>query len=385
MELKPHQIEAVNKARPILDKLALVYIFGQPRIGKSLISLELAKPYGKALVLTKKNAIKGWLAYKEFYSYDVINYEALCKHSPSQYDIIIVDEAHNFSALPRPSMRIKQTKVFCKGKPLIFLSGTPLVETPLAAYPQLSLSSYSPFGCFKSFYRFFEAYGIPTPVHLYGRAMESYSKCKEAEIMATIEPIIVRVSYSDAGFVYNNVDKLIKIEPPEAYRAIYKHIMKTNIIAGKALETSSALLQCLHQIEGGFYDGRALKVSPKVDWLVSYINSHPGKTAVMCYFVEEQQKLAEAFAGNTSVDIYSSTKYCEGIDLSDYENFLLYSFGYSGAKFIQLRDRIVNITKNKATSVIVPVIAGGICEKVYESVSKKRNFNLKNFKNLIKL
>lgn len=376
--LRPHQVEAIKRAKPILNDRRLVYIFGQPRIGKSLISLELAKEYGRALVLTKKNAIPDWQNYHP-YNFDAINYEALVKYSPKYYDIVIVDEAHNFSAIPKPSLRIKQAREFCRGKPLILLSGTPLVETPLAAYPQLSLSSYSPFGEFNSFYRFFDRYGIPSLIHLYGRSMESYSKCKVSEIMAAIEPFIVRVSYMDAGFVYNNTDCPIVIDPPEDFKRVLTQIKSTSFIGKKALETSSALLQCLHQVEGGFYEKRPLRIAPKVQWLQEYIKSHPGRTAIMSYFIGEQENLSRMFESDPNVTVLSSTKYCEGIDLSDYDHFILYSFGYSGAKFIQLRDRVVNITQTKATRVIIPLLKGGICAKIYEAVSSKRNFNLKNF------
>lgn len=77
-ELKPHQIKAAKEAARILRELFVVYIMGEPRIGKSLIALEiiaqcapLLKPklQGKrALILTRKNAIEGWRKFADHIS-----------------------------------------------------------------------------------------------------------------------------------------------------------------------------------------------------------------------------------------------------------------------------------------------------------------------------
>ena len=99
----------------------------------------------------------------------------------------------------------------------------------------------------------------------------------------------------------------------------------------------------------------------------------------MCYFKEEQEKITKLFKQYSNVTVLSSTKYCEGIDLSNYDHFILYSYGYSGAKFIQLRDRIVNINNNKETYCIIPLIEGTIDKSVYQAVSNKRNFNINLF------
>lgn len=377
MELKPHQYEAVRKAFPILFDKNLVYIFGQPRVGKSLISLELAQPYGKALVLTKKGAIKDWEKYRD-YDYDVINYEKAKNIDPSLYKIFIIDEAHNFSALPKPSQRTTIIKYIARDKPLILLSGTPLVETPLAVYPQFSLSSYSPFRHYPNFYEFFYDYGIPSKQWIAGRMVETYSQAKLYEIEKTISPYIVPVTYKDAGFEYNNTDEVVSIKNIN-YTSLYNTIKKDKFINNIPLENTPALIQCLHQVEGGFYKGMRLDVSPKLEWLINYTSSLTGRTAIMAYFTEEQEQLSKIFKDNKDIVVLSSTKYCEGVDLSDYNTFILYSFGYSGSKFIQLRDRVVNLNKHTHTHPIIPLIEGGFCEQVYKAVSNKRNFNLRMF------
>lgn len=377
MKLLPHQQKAVEISLEKLNKYNFAYIFGEPRIGKSLISLEVFKNQNKVMVLTKKGAIKDWLQYKEHYkNYDVINYEQVLKYNPKNYTAVVIDESHNFSTIPKPSQRIKQVKAFCKDKPLLLLSGTPIVESPLGIYHQFYLSSFSPFLEFKNFYSFFKAWGIPCQKHLAGRVVETYKQAKPL-LLNFIEPYIIKVSYQDAGFNYRNKDKVIYIELCKDWLKFYNNIKKSNFIGKYPLENPPALYQCLHQVEGGLYKEHLLRFTPKLDWLKEEIAKHKGKKiAVMSYFVGEQNYLSDLFKRFKNVKILSSTKYCEGVDLSNYDIFILYSFGYSGAKFIQLRNRIVNITKDKETFCYIPLIKGGICEDIYKVVKEKRNFNI---------
>lgn len=379
MELKKHQKEAVKKLNDILDKHKLAYLFGLPRVGKSLIALESFKNYKSVLILTKKNAIESWIKYENLYkNYKVINYEKVKKEDPNDYEAVVIDEAHNFATTPRPSLRIKETKKFCKNKVILLLSGTPIVESALKIYPQFSLSSYSPFNNFKNFYDFFRFYGIPSPTYLAGRVIESYTKAKD-NLLQDIEKYVVKVTYEDANFNYNNKDFLIKIKAPTPWHNIFKGIKNNNFLGEYPLENVSAVYQALHQYEGGTYKDKIFKIKPKIEWLVNFAKENCNKKiAVMSYFVNEQRYLKDLRLSN--VDVYSSTKNCEGVDLSHYDLFILYSFGYSGSKFIQLRDRIVNIEKNLETHCIIPLIEGGIGEAIYDCVSNKKDFNSNIFK-----
>jgi hypothetical protein len=378
MTLKPHQINAVQQAAPILRKKGLVYIFGQPRVGKSLIALELykqnpPKAQGRCIVFTKKNAIADWAKYQEFYNFDVINYEQVTKCDPNAYNLVIIDEAHNFGAFPRPTQRISDFCRFCAGKPLIYLSGTPFVESPNAAYSQFCLSSYSPFRHFKNAYAYFKAHGTPDIAWISGKPIESY---KKGVLPPIVNDYVVKVTYEDAGFKYQNKDIIHPLTSPTIHD-ILKGAADTHIVGDCVneypLDSISALMQFLHRACGGFYEGLTLP-QEKLRWLLDF-TQNSGKTAIMCYFRQEQEQIAQEFAQNPRVSVFSSTKYCEGIDLSDFDTYILYSFGYSGAKFIQLRDRIVNLNKNKPTQVHIPLIADTIDADIYERVSQKLNYN----------
>lgn len=378
--LYPHQIEASKSLIKICKTKGCAYLFGPPRVGKTLTALEAAtqlnnlfsKPK-KIIVFTRKNAIEGWTKYNNIYAFEIANYEKIVKLKKDDYSLVIIDEAHNFSAFPKPSQRIKDFKAFCINKPILFLSGTPFVEGYLKAYSQFSISSYSPFKDFKTPYSFFNTYGISYKKYLAGRMIETYSKCKTIEIEKLLKPYIVKLTYKDAGFTYQNYDEIFLIN--SKYKELEKRIRIQCVLDKNILETASSVNQCLHQLCGGWFRG-TLYSQEKLLWLKKYISKSKGKTAIMAYFIEEQEELSKIFKDCT---ILSSTKYCEGIDLSHYDNFILYSFGYSGSKFIQLRDRIVNLTKDKPTKVIIPLLKDGIDKNIYEVVSKKKNFNLKSF------
>ena len=389
-ELKQHQIAALEEAYRVISQYKLCYIFGQPRVGKSLIALALAKKYfhnlgqqAKIIVFTKKNAIKDWEKYQKDYNFHITNYEKVDKLDKSYYNLIIIDEAHNFGSFPKFSERVKKFKDFCRFKPIIYLSGTPFIESPLKAYSQFALSSYSPFKFITTGRRFFEIYGIPHKIRIgNGQIIETYSKAKTDEIMKEINPYIVRVTYEDAGFVYQNEDEVVYLNTPDEYIKIEKTALKNHLALDLTynttpLETVSAEAQFLHRLSGGFYNNRPF---PKVKflWLKKFIQENPNKKiAIMCYFIEEQDYISNYFSKNELITVLSSTKYCEGVDLSHFDHYILYSFGYSGSKFVQLRDRIVHLDKNYKTKVIIPLLNKGLDKIVYDVVSQKKSFNSK--------
>lgn len=415
--LYPHQTAAAAQAAQVLLSHGLVYIMGEPRVGKSLTALQTIENVReallndptrpdksryqlKSLVLTKKAAIEGWAKYSQHFSFDCVNYEKLSKLCADDYYFIIIDEAHNFGAFPRLTQRTKIAREFCAKKPLIFLSGTPCIESANSLYSQLSLSTCSPFRNFKNGYEFFAYYGISDKRYIAGNYIESYKLCRKDDIFAQTDPISVKITFESAGLSYKNTDKPIIISNRDSAKikelssvAIKTEFLTNSYIidyypSGKhyihadplptdpALENASAILQCTHRICGGFYNDFKLP-QPKLEWLKRFVAEHEGeKIAVMAYFKQEQDDLGKLFKDRQNVVIYSSTRYCEGIDLSGYDHYILYSFGYSGAKFVQLRDRIININKlDRETRVIIPLLEDCVDLMVYNRVSQKLDFN----------
>ena len=108
---------------------------------------------------------------------------------------------------------------------------------------------------------------------------------------------------------------------------------------------------------------------------IDYIKKTFGDTSdvgIMCHFIGERMLLQKHFK---HARIYSSISDAEGVDLSDLKHFVIMSSGYSGAKFIQRRDRIVNINGSNTTIVNHILVKRAISEQVYTKVSKKEDFN----------
>jgi ERCC4-related helicase len=97
---------------------------------------------------------------------------------------------------------------------------------------------------------------------------------------------------------------------------------------------------------------------------------------IMCHFIGERELLSKHFS---RAKLYSSSAHAEGVDLSHLKHFIIYSSDYSGSKFIQRRDRIVNINGSNTNTVHHLLVKGAISEQVYNKVSKKEDFNNKTY------
>jgi hypothetical protein len=116
--------------------------------------------------------------------------------------------------------------------------------------------------------------------------------------------------------------------------------------------------------------------------VIDYIKKTWGDSeglALMAHFRSTRMKLEKHFP---KASIFSSVAHAEGVSLADFEHFVIVNSDYSGAKFVQRRDRGVNI--NKRTDAIVNHIVtdGGISAHVYRAVSKKLEFTLQNYRRL---
>ena len=109
--------------------------------------------------------------------------------------------------------------------------------------------------------------------------------------------------------------------------------------------------------------------------VIDYIKKEFGDEediGIMCHFIGERKILAKEFK---KAKIYSSNAHAEGVDLSHLRHFIIYSSDYSGAKFIQRRDRIINTNGSNTLIVNHLLVKGAISEQVYKRVSKKEDFN----------
>src|SRR5690606_31741561 len=158
-QLRDYQIINSKNGNDILNKYNLVYLAFEVRSGKTLTALEICKLQNanKVLFITKIKAFSSVLSdYRNFnYSYEltVINKESLSKIKKNDFDIIIIDEAHQYGAFPKAGKFQKEIKKRFSSKKMIFLSGTPTPESYSQIYHQLQLSNYTPFKEHTTFYK----------------------------------------------------------------------------------------------------------------------------------------------------------------------------------------------------------------------------------------
>lgn len=396
MTALPHQIKVAALALPILKTKGYVYINGQPRSGKTLTSILVAEETAasKVMVLTKKAAIEGWLKFTELASktYTVINYEQLgkienrtikFKYNPNDYQLVIIDESHNIGAFPKPSARQKVIKVFCKDLPHIHLSGTPIIESACTIYHQMALGRFNPFYTYLNFYHFHREFGIPSSIWIRGQQVPQYDKFKP-ELLDVIQRFTVYMSQADAGITTEVKDEVHYIELDSITKALYNKLLNDKVVKFNddnelIADSTMKLRTALHQLEGGTIklddDYIILPQATKAE----YIKQKFGDTediGIMCHFIAERTKLRQIFK---HAQLFSSNAHAEGVDLSYLKHFIIYSSDYSGARFVQRRERIANINGSNTTTVHHILVKKAISDQVYAMVSKKRDFNNATF------
>lgn len=413
----PHQIKKSEECWNILKETGYVYLAGKPRSGKTLTSLLIAEKSEKiqsVLILTKKAAIVGWEKFLGLkilkHKYHVTNYEqvgkwdnakrkAILKLSPKDYDLVIIDESHNLGTVGKPSGRYKTIKSLCYNLPHIHLSGTAIVESPNSIYHQMSISKYNPFK-FKNFYDFFRKYGEPYYIKAAGRDIAQYDRYKP-ELLDDINKFTVYMTQEDAGIdkSVQAIDKLHYVELQQNTKNLYNILQKDNIAKVRTsmfniyrtmredlnldkrlwrdlvCDTTMKLRTSLHMLESGIakIDDEYIELgnTEKIDYIYNTFGDNED-TGIMCHFIGERRLLEKRFK---KAKIYSSSAHSEGVDLSHLKNFVILSSDYSGSKFIQRRDRIVNINGSNTTIVNHILVKKAISEQVYKKVSKKEDFN----------
>jgi hypothetical protein len=92
----------------------------------------------------------------------------------------------------------------------------------------------------------------------------------------------------------------------------------------------------------------------------------------MAHYIQQQKLVQELLP---EVQVVSAIANAEGVDYSHITNFIILSSDYSGSKFIQRRDRIININGSASLVVHHIMVKNAISEQVYKKVSKKEDFN----------
>jgi len=194
------------------------------------------------------------------------------------------------------------------------------------------------------------------------------------------------MTQEDAGISVDiqSKTKLQYVNLTSETKTLYNKLQTDRVlkVQGKQLICDSIikLRSSLHMLESGCLkiddDYILLGNTEKVDYIKNNFTVTKD-TVILAYYIAEQRLLKKHFP-HATVD--SATSKAEGVDYSHADNFILYSTGYSGAKFTQLLERIVNIQGSNTYDVNILVVKNAISEEVIQTVQKKENYNNSTYK-----
>lgn len=404
--LRDYQERISNEAVDILREHGLVYLAMEPRTGKTLTAFATAYKYfaKKILFVTKKKSKSDILSQLEEsgYEFDLVevdNYEQLHNYEPI-YDLIIIDEAHVIAAYPTASVRAKELKRICNGKPIIYLSGTPTPESFSQLFHQMWVSSFSPFKDYKNFYGWAKDYVDIRQKYLYGKTINDYSCGKQEAIEKATNHLFIAFTQEEAGFTELVKETILYVDMLPATYKFCERLRIDKIVTNKEnvsvlADTSVKLMQKLHQA----FSGTIIVDEPKVEGRAfdytkaEYIRDRFAgqKIAIFYKFKAEAMALRwvlgrvyddpmEFNNADSGVFISQIVSGREGIRLDTADALIMYNIDFSATSYWQSRARIQTKDRVKEAQLYWIFARGGIEDKIYKAVMDKRDYTLAHFK-----
>ena len=401
-KLRDYQVDIANKGVNILKSKGIVYYALQVRVGKTLVSLETARLFDakRVLFLTKKKAISSIesdyinFGYDSHFELFVHNDESMHKID-GKFDLVVHDESHRFGSFPKPSLGAKTFKKMFSHIPLILLSGTMSPENYSQFYHQFWCSMFSPFKEV-NFYKWAANYVKIKMKHLGYAQVKDYTDADINKIMSVIKPYIITFTQEQAGFTSEIEEEILKVRMKNSTYEMCDRLRKDLVIEGKnqviLADTSVKLQQKLHQMYSGtikFESGDSMVIDlSKAEFISSYFKDK--KIGIFYKFVEELNALKTIFGDRltTDLDEFNNTDKSialqivsgrEGISLKNAEYLVFYNIDFSATSYWQARDRM--LTKDRLNNKVYWVFSdGGIEEKIYKSVIKKKSYTTNHFK-----
>lgn len=405
MELREYQKDFRAQGLEVLKEHGAVYLQGEPRTGKTIVSLTLANDVGSqdVLFLTKKKAIQSILNDYESsgfeYSIDCTNYEQAHKFD-GPYDTIIIDEAHNYSTYPKPSNRYKNViGLTHKARNIIFLSATPNPESFVQLFHQFRLWPGNPWKSYKNFYAWHKDYGIPNQKYFNGMPSNDYSKGIKEKIFADIDKYFVRYTQEKAGFKHTVKEEFVKVKMMDRTYRLIEQLKSQRVIQGKTgaivADSGGTLNQKCHQMYSGtvkLEDGSAVIID---DSKAIVIHQIEGKKAIYYKFKMEGELLKKVFGdqitedsqefqdSNDKIFISQVISGREGVKLDTADVLIMFNIDFAYLSYRQTMDRIQAFDREKEPRLIWLFSENGIEEQIYKVVkNQKENFTYEHFKRM---
>lgn len=403
-------MELSDKATLILKQYGLVYLAMEVRTGKTLTALATAHKFGviSVLFVTKKKAIDDIIAQGKELGYNlmiyVTNYEQL-HNVNEEFDLIIIDEAHSIGAFPTPSLRAKELKRICNGKPIIYLSGTPTPESFSQLFHQMWVSTFSPFANYKNFYAWARDYVEIRKKFLYGKQINDYSFAKKELIEKETGHLFLAYTQEEAGFEALVKENILYVKMEDNTYKFAERLRIDKLITnkkGKTVlgDTAVKLMNKLHQI----YSGTVIVDAPerygkvfdytKAEFIKEYFK---GKKIAIFYKFAAEMMAIKWVMGNCYDDpteFNNAESGCfvsqivsgrEGVNLSSADALVFYNIDFSATSYWQSRARIQTKDRTKEAQIYWIFSEGGIETKIYKAVMDKRDYTLDYFRKDFKL
>lgn len=407
MQLRDYQQNIKEQALGILREYNLVYLAMEVRTGKTITSLAIADAYGAKSILfvTKKKAIndiadqaarvvKGAKVH-------ITNFEQLHNHE-AEYDLIIIDEAHSIGAFPPVSVRTKQLKRLCAGRPIIYLSGTPSPESFSQLYHQFWVSSFSPFREWPSFYKWAREFVNVETKWIGGKPYKDYNNADYNKIYPLIKHIMISFTQEDAGFEQLVKEQILTVRMADMTYNLADTLRKKRIVKNPQgdvilADTGAKMMQKLHQI----YSGSVIVDEPerkgryfdttKAEFIRDYFKGK--RIAIFYKFLAEYAMLVEVFDRHITFDVdhFQSGKSNvfasqivsgrEGINLSSADALVFFNIDFSATSYFQARARLQTKDRDKEAIIYWIFAENGIEHKIYKAVSNKQDYTKKHFEN----
>lgn len=422
MKLKQYQEQLIDKALAVLYRHRLVYLAMETRTGKTPVSLLTAARIaqdidtGTITFITKKSVIpsieKAYCELSPNYpelariNLEVISMDSI-HHLEKKPRVLIVDEAHSFGAYPKPSQRAKSLRAVSQGCIVIYLSATPTPESYSQIYHQL-WAAHSTSGLvygYDTFYKWAQRFvSIKQKRIAAGRSINDYSFAHIEMIKPYLDELSVSITQAEAGFAIHEVkEHVYPIEmPPEIAQAI-KSITKDQLCTINGITitapTAAAKMSKIHQLCSGSIiadDGNGMIVSRHKAGKIKFLLNLYSKLAIYYKYIQEREMLIEVLgtratespeefeASQDKVFIGQYLSKREGINLYSADAIVMFNIDFAYVSYVQTKNRIINMNREKPAHLIWLFTKGGIEEKIHRQVSKKKNFTETYFRRIYK-
>lgn len=398
MKLRDYQDRIASQAVERLHDFGLCYLSMECRTGKTITALSTAERYGARSVLfvTKKKAVgsieSDYNLLRPSYSIVVTNYESAHK-ATGTYDLIILDEAHSLGAYPKPSKRTTTLKKLCKGKPVLYLSGTPSPESYSQLYHQFYVCDSSPFREYKTFYKWAKDFVNVRQRKVNGYTINDYSDADKAMIDRYTKQIFISYSQEQAGFSTNIIEHILQVPMQPQTNNLFSNLRKDKVAQIDSYtilaDTPAKLLLKLHQVSSGTViddQGRHLVIDrSKAEYVKDRFRGK--KIALFYVYQSEEDLLKQTFPNWTEspeefqqsddkVFISQVRRAREGVRLDTADALIYYNMEYSYLSYEQGKNRLVSKERKAPADVYFICSDFGIEKDIMDAVMNKQDFTL---------